>query len=175
MLWLIMLAQVFARAVEASFHRGNTGVESLSDLRMTASFLDECKQSSILRPQLPERVTQRIEFFGIDGTRRLGNIFMLLAERQKNTPQLLAPQLIDARVARESEQPRLELRRRLQAIDGANHFDEDLLRQILDVITSTGHGVHKAGNPMLVADDKLPLRAFVALLSTANEFGQRSR
>ena len=100
---------------------------------------------------------------------------MLLAERQKNSTQLLPPQLIDARIPREPEQPRLELRGRLQAIDRADHLDEDLLREILDVITSTRHGVNESGNPMLVADDELTLSGFVALLSPPNEVRERSR
>ena len=100
---------------------------------------------------------------------------MLLAERQKNSTQLLPPQLIDARIPREPEQPRLELRRRLQTIERADHLDEDLLRQILHVITSTGHGVNEACDAMLVTDNELPLSGFVALLSPPNEVGQRSR
>ena len=64
-----------------------------------------------------QRVTQCIELLGIHRTRRLRNIFVLLAKRQKNPPQLLPPQLIDAGVAGEPEQPRLELRRRLQTIE----------------------------------------------------------
>lgn len=170
-----MLAKVFARAVEASFHRGDTGIESLGNLGMAAPFLHERKKSPILRPQLPQRVAQRIEFFGVHRAGRFGNILMLLPERQKDAPQLLAPQLIDARVPGEPEQPRLELRGSLQAIDGANHLDEDLLRQIFDIITATGHGVDKSSDPMLVADNELSLGVFVALLSPPNKFGQRSR
>ena len=170
-----MPAKVFARAVEASFHRGDTGVESLGNLGMTAPFLHERKEGPILRPQLSQRVPQRIELFGIHRAGRFRNILMLLPERQEYAAQLLAPQLIDARVPREPKQPRLELRRSLQAIDGANHLDEDLLRQIFDIITSTGHGVDKTSDPVLVADNELALGVFVAPLSPPNKFGQRSR
>jgi hypothetical protein len=170
-----MLAKVFARAVEASFHRGDTGIESLGNLGMTAPFLHERKQGPILRPQLAQRVAERIEFFGIHRAGRFRNILMLLPEGQEDAPQLLAPQLIDARVPGEPEQPRLELRGSLQAIDGANHLDEDLLRQIFDIITATGHGVDKTSDPMLVADNELSLGVFVALLSPPNKVGQRSR
>lgn len=170
-----MLAKVLARAVEASFHRGDTGVESFSDLGVAAAFLHQRQQSPILRPELSERMTQRVELLGVHGARRLGNIFVLFAKRQKNPAELLAAQLIDARVSRQTKKPRLELRGRLQAINGANHFDEDLLREILDVITSTGHGVYETGDPMLIADDELSLSGFVALLSPSHKIGQRGR
>ena len=122
-----MLAKVFACAVEASFHRGNTGIESLGNLGVAAAFLDERQERAILWPQLRQSMTQGIEFLGIHRTRRFGNVFVLLAEGQKNPAQLLPPQLIDARIPREPEQPRLELRRCLKTIDRANHFDENLL------------------------------------------------
>ena len=170
-----MLAKVFARAVEASFHRGNTGIKSFGNFRMTTPFLDECKQRAVLRPQLSERMPQRIELFGIHCSRRLGNVLMLLPKRQENPPQLLPAQLIDAGVAREPEQPRLELRGRLQPIERADHLDENLLREILDVVTSSGHGVNKAGDPMLIADNELPLGDFVALLGPPHKVGQRIR
>ena len=170
-----MLAKVFARAVEASFHRGNTGIESFGNFRMTTSFLDERKQRAVLRPQLSERMPQRIELFGIHCSRRLGTVLMLLAKRQEDPSQLLPTQLIDAGVAREAEQPRFELRGRLQPIERADHLDENLLREILDVITSSGHGVNKTGDPMLVADNELPLGDFVALLGPPNKVGQRIR
>ena len=174
-MWLVMLAKMLSRAVEASFHRGDTRGESFGNFSVAAPFLHEREQRAILRAQLRERVPQRIELFGINRAGRLGDVLMLFAKRQKNTTQLLSPQLIDARIPREPEQPRLELRRRLQTIECADHFDEDLLREILDVITSTGHGVNEAGNPMLVADDELALSGFVALLSPPNEVGERSR
>jgi hypothetical protein len=175
MVGLVMLAKVLARAVEASFHRGDTGVESFSDLRVAAAFLHQREQRAILGAELRERMTQRIELLRIHGAGRLGNIFVLLAKRQKNSPQLLSPQLIDTRVSRQAKKPRLELRGRLQAIDRTNHFDEDLLREIFDVITSTGHGVNEAGDPMLIADDELSLSGFLALLSPSHKIGQRGR
>lgn len=118
---------------------------------------------------------ERIEFLGVDGPRRLGNIFVLLTERQENPAQLLAAELVDASVAREPEEPRLKLRRRLQAIERPHHLDENLLRQVLHVIASSGHGVNEACHPMLIADDELPLGSFVALLSPAHKVGQRGR
>jgi hypothetical protein len=161
--------------VEASFHRGDTGIESFGDLGVAAPLLDEGEQCAILRTKLGERVAQGIELLGIHRARRLGNIFVFLAEGQENAAQFLPPQLVDAGVPRQTEKPGFELRRRLQAIDRANHFDENLLRQIFDVIASTRHGVNKAGNPMLVADNELSLGGFVALLSPPNQVGQRSR
>ena len=172
---LVVLAKMFARAVKASFHRRDTGVESLGNLRMAATFLNQREQSPILRPELRQRMAEGVEFLGIHRAGRFRNVFMLFTKGEKNPPQLLPAQLIDTRVPREPEQPRLELRGCLQAIERANHLDEHLLRQILDVITSTGHGVNEAGDPMLVTDNELPLGGFVALLGPPNEVGQRSR
>lgn len=170
-----MLAKMFSRAVEASFHRGDTCVESFGDLRMAAALLDQRQQGAILRPELRQRVAQCIELLGINRPRRLRNIFVLLTEGEKNTAQLLPAQLIDARVAREAKQPRLELRGGLQTIESANHFNEHLLRQILHVIASARHGIDEARNPMLIADDELTLGGLVAPLSPADEVSQRIR
>ena len=100
---------------------------------------------------------------------------MFFPKRQENPPQLLAAQLVDARVAGQAEEPRLELRRRLQAVDRTDHFDEDLLRQVLDVIAPIRHGVNEACDPVLVGNDEFTLGVFVALLGSANEVGQRGR
>ena len=170
-----MLAKVFTRTVQASFHRGDTGGENLGDFGVTAALLDQREQRAILRAELRESVTQRVELLGIDGAGGLGNIFVLLAERQKNPPQLLPPQLVDAGVAGQPEKPRLKLRRRLQTIERADHFDKNLLREIFDVITSTGHGIHEARDPMLVSDNELPLGGFVPLLGPPHKVGERSR
>ena len=170
-----MFAKMFARPMEASFHCGHAGLERLGDFGVTAAFLDEREERAILRAKLGERVTQRVEFLGADGTGGFGNIFVFVAERQKNAAQLLAAELIDAGVAREAEEPRFELRRRLQPVESPDHFDEDLLRQILHVIASSSHGVNETGDPMLVSDDELPLGVFFALLSPADKVGQRGR
>ena len=98
-----MLAKMFARAMKASLHRRHAGFERIGNLRMTTPFLHQRKQRPILRPQLGQRVTQGVEFLGIDRPGRLGNIFVLLAEREKNPAQLLPPQLVDTGIARESE------------------------------------------------------------------------
>jgi hypothetical protein len=120
-------------------------------------------------------MTQGIEFLGTDRTRRLRNIFVLFAEGQENPAQFLPPQLVDARVSRQAEQPGFKLRGRLQTIEGANHLDENLLGEVLDVITSTSHSVNEAGDSVLVTDNELPLGGFVALLSSSHEIGERSR
>jgi hypothetical protein len=175
MVGLIMLAKVLSRAVQASFHRGNTRGKNFGDLRVAAAFLDESEQRAILWAKLGERVPQRIELLRVDRAGRLGNIFVFLAERQKNPPQLLAPQLVDARVAGQPEKPRFKLRRRLQTIERADHFDKNLLREIFDVITSTGHSINEAGDPMLVSNNELPLGGFVPLLGPPHKVGERSR
>jgi len=170
-----MLAKVFARTVKASFHRGDTGGENLGNFCVAAPFLHQCKQRTILRAQLSQGVAESVQLLGIHRAGRLGNIFVLLAKRQENPAQLLAAQLIDAGVAREPKQPRLELRRRLQTIQRSDHFDEHLLRQVFDIIASSRHGVNKSRDPMLVGDNELPLGVFLALLSPPHKVGQRSR
>ncbi len=170
-----MFAKMFAGAVEASFHCGDARVERVRDFGVAAAFLDEGEQRTVLRSELGQGVAERVEFLGVDGARRLGDVFVFIAERQKNAPQLLAAKLVDAGVAREAEQPRLELRRRLEPVEGADHFDEDLLRQILHVIASSSHGVNETGDPMLICDNELALGVFFALLSPADKVGQRGR
>ncbi len=142
---------------------------------MTAALLDEGEQGAVLRPQLRQRVPQRIELLGIDRARRLGNVFVFVPKWQKDAPELLPPELIDAGVTREPEEPRLELRRRLESVERADHFYEYLLRQVFDVIAPAGHGVNESGDPMLVTDDELSLGAFIALLSSADQIHQRGR
>jgi hypothetical protein len=175
MVGLIMLAEMFARTVEASFHRGDTGGKNFGDFGVTAALLDQREQRAVLRAKLRERMTQRIEFLGIDRAGRLGNIFVLLAEGEKNAPQFLTPQLVDARVACQPEKPRFELRRRLQTIQGADHLDKNLLREVFDVITSARHSINKAGDAMLVGNNELPLSDLVALLGPPYKVSQRIR
>jgi hypothetical protein len=170
-----VFAKVFARAVEASFHCGNAGIEGLGNFGVTAAFLHEGEERAVLRAELGERVAEGIELLGVDGAGGLGNIFVLVAEREEDPAQLLAAQLVDAGVAGEAEEPGLKLRRRLQTIQRADHLDEDLLGQILDVIAASGHGVNETGDTVLISDNELALGVFVALLSPADEVGQCGR
>ncbi len=170
-----MFAKMFARTVEASLHRGNAGLEGLRNLGMTTTFLHQGKQGTILGSELRQRVPQGVQFLGIDRAGRLGNVFVLLAEREKNSAQFLPAQLVDAGVAREPEKPRFKLGGRLQTVDRSDHLDEHLLRQVLHIIASAGHGVHEPRHPMLIADHKFTLGALVALLSPPHEVGQGSR
>jgi hypothetical protein len=170
-----MLAKVFARAVKASFHCGDTGGKYVSNLGMAAALLDQRQQGAVLRAELGQRVAESVEFLGVHGTRRFRNVFVFLAERLENAPQLLAAELVDAGIAREAEKPRFELRGSLEPVDRPDHFDEDLLREVLDIIAPIRHGVNKSSHPVLVADNELALGCFLALLSPTNEVGQRSR
>ena len=47
-----------------------------------------------------------------------------------------------------------------------------LLREVFDVITSPSHSINKAGHPMLVTDNQLPLGVFIALLRPSHEVSQ---
>ena len=167
MVGLIMFAKVFGRD-GAGFHRGDAGGEVIW-LRPSCTRA----RRAILRAQLGQGMTQRIEFLGVDGPGRLRNVFVFLAEGQENPPQFLAAQLIDAGVARKAEKPRLELGRRLQPIQRADHLDEHLLGQILDVIAAVCHGVNKSRHPVLIADNEFPLRIFVTLLGPPYKVSKR--
>lgn len=161
--------------MKTSLHRSHGRIERVGDFGMAAAFLHESEERAVLRPELGQRVTQGIQFLRIDRPGRLGNVFMLLAKREEDAPKLLPPELIDAGVARETKKPRLELRGSLQAINRPDHLDEDLLGEIFDIIAPVSHGVNKASDPMLIGDNELALGVFVALLSPANEVGQRGR
>lgn len=170
-----MLAKMLAGAVEASFHRGDAGFQSFGDLGVAAAFLDEGEQGPVLRPQLGQGVAQGVQFLGIDGARGLGDVFVLLAKRQKDAPQFLPPQLVDAGVAGEPEQPGFELGRRLQPVERPDHLDEDLLGEVLDVVAPVGHGEDEAGHPVLVGHDEFPLGRFVALLGATYQVDKIGR
>ena len=166
---LVVLTKMLPRAVQASLHRGHAGGEDRGDLGMAAPFLHEGEQRAILRPQVLEGVPQRVEFLGVDRSRRLGDILVLRGEGQEDPPQLLAAQLVDAGVAGETEKPRLELRGSLQAVDGADHLDEDLLAEVLHLIAAVGDGEDEAGHPVLIGDDELVQSLLVATLRAAHQ------
>lgn len=94
---------MFARTVKASFHRGDARIENFGNFGMTPPFLDQRQQRPILRPELRQRVPQGIQLLGIDGARRFRDVFVLLAKREKDAPQLLPPQLVDAGIPGEPE------------------------------------------------------------------------
>jgi hypothetical protein len=175
MVGLVVFAKMFAGAMKASLHGSHGGIESFGDFRVTAALLHQSEECPVLRAQLSESVPQSVQFLGIDGSGWFGDIFMLFTEGEKDAPELLAAELVDAGIAGEAEEPRFELRRRLQAVDRTDHLDEDLLGQVFDVIAPVRHGVNEARNPVLVGDDELTLGVFVALLSPANKVGQRGR
>lgn len=175
MVGLIVFAKVLTGPMKASLHRSHGGIEREGDLGMAAPFLDECEQGAVLRAKLGQCMPKRIQFLRVHGTGRLGNVFVLLAKREEDATQFLPAELVDARIARQPEKPRLELRRCLQAVDRPDHFDENLLGQVFDVIAPVGHGVNKARDPVLVGDDELALGVLVAFLRPANKVGQRGR
>jgi len=175
MVRLVMLAKVFTRTVKASFHCGDTSGKYVSNLGMAAAFLHQRQQGAVLGPELGQRVAEGVELLGVHRAGRFGDVFVFLAEGLENAPQLLAAELVDAGIAGEPEEPRFELRGSLEPVDRPDHFDEDLLREVLHVIAPIRHGVNKSSHPVLVADNELALGCFFALLSPTNEVGQRSR
>jgi hypothetical protein len=175
MVRLVVFAKVFSGTVEASFHGGDGRIERFGNLRMAATFLHEREQSAVLWTQLFERVPQGIQLLGADSTGWLRDVFVFLPERQKYPAQLLAAQLVNAGIARQPKEPRLELGRCLQTVDRSYHLDENLLGQILHVIASIGHSVDEPRNAVLIGNNNVPLGVFVPFLSAANKVGQRGR
>jgi len=175
MVRLVVFAKVFTCSMEASLHGGDRGIERLGNFRVAAALLHQRQQRPVLWAKLFERVPQGIQLLGTDSTGRFRDVFVFLPERQKNPAQLLAAQLINARVTRQAEEPRLELGRGLQTVDRSDHLDENLLGQILHIIASISHGVNEPRDAVLIGDNNVPLGVFVALLSPADKVGQRGR
>ena len=76
-----MLAKMFPRTVEASFHRGDTGFESLGNFSVAPPLLDQRQKGTILGSQLSQSMAKSIEFLRIDRPGRLRNIFMFFPKR----------------------------------------------------------------------------------------------
>ncbi len=170
-----MFAEVFPGTVQPGFHGRDTGGQNFGDFCVAPAFLDQREQRAILRAELGERMPEGIKFLGVDGSRRLGDVFMLDPERQKNPAEFLAAELINAGVAGEAKEPRLKLCRCLEVNECTDHLDEHLLGKIFDIIAPAGHRIHKASHPVLVADNKLPLGVFFAFLGSADEVHQGRR
>ena len=175
MIRLVVFAKVFTGPMEARFHGGDSGIKRLGNFRVAAALLHQRQQRPVLWAKLFERVPQCIRLLGTDSTGRFRDVFVFFPERQKNPAQLLAAQLINARVARQTEEPRLKLGRGLQTVDRSHHLDENLLGQILHIIASISHGVNEPRDAVLIGDNNVPLGVFVALLSPADKVGQRGR
>lgn len=72
---------------------------------MTTAFLDESQERPVLRSQLSQGVPESIELLRVNRAGWLRNVFVLFAEREKNPPEFLATELIDAGIAREPKEP----------------------------------------------------------------------
>ena len=94
-----MFSEMFSGAVKPGFYRRDAGAERDRDLGVAAAFLHQCEQGPVLRPELGERVPQCVEFFGSDGSFRLGDVLMLWSERRKDPSQFLTAEVIDTRVS----------------------------------------------------------------------------
>jgi hypothetical protein len=175
MVWLIILSELLAGAVQAGLYRGDGDGKGIGDLGMAATLLDQGEEGAILGPKLGEGMAEGIELLGVDRARRFGDIFVLRGKGHEDAPQLLPPEVVDAGVARQPEEPRLELGRGLEAVEGANHLDKYLLRNIFHRIAPVGDGIDKACNAVLIIDDKLALCRFVAFLGSADKFDQVGR
>ncbi len=166
---------MFTCPMQASLHCCDGNGENFRYLGVAAPFLHQGQQRAILGTELSQGVTQGVQLLAINGPGGFRDVFVLFTKREEYPPEFLAAKLVDARVAGEPEQPGFELRGRLQTIQGANHLNEYLLRQVLDMFSTAHHGVNKSCDPVLVRDNELPLGAFIAPLSSADQFRQRVR
>lgn len=172
---LIKFTEAFPGPVQAGFDHGDTGTRNFRHFHLTAAFFRQGEQGAVLGTELSQGMPQRIEFLRVHRAGRLGDILVLGAKGQENAPQFLPAELVDAGIARQPEKPGLELRGFLQSVDRPDHFDENLLRQVFHIIAPRCHGVDKPRHPMLVVDNDLPERDFVALLRSADKIRQRGR
>lgn len=161
--------------MQSRFYGGNTGTQGDGDFRMTAAFLHEGEKGAVLRAKLVERVAECVEFLGADGTGRFRDVFVLRGERREDPTQFLTAEVVDAGVAREAEEPRLELRRRLEAVERPDHFDENELGDILNGVTSSDDGIDKPSHTVLISHDELPLSGGLTALRAADEFDREGR
>jgi hypothetical protein len=175
MVWLIVFPKMFASTMQAGFYRCNARAKGLGDFGVAAAFLDEGEQDAILRPELGEGVAEGVELLGADGAGRLGDVLMLGREREKDPAEFLPAEVVDAGVAREAEEPGLELFRRLKPGEGADHFDENLLRDVLHGVAAPDDGVDESGHPVLVRDDEFALGVGFAALGAADKVDQLGR
>lgn len=63
----------------------------------------------------------------------------------------------------------------MQTVDRPRHFDEHLLRKIFNVVTARSHSIDEASDAMLVVDNKLTQRDFVAPLRPTDQVRQLIR
>src|SRR5271157_2476013 len=169
---VVVYSQLFAGAVEARLDGRHARPEGLGDLGMAAALLHEREERAVARPKLGERVSESVELLRVHGPRRLGHILVLGRERDEDPAQLLAPQVVDAGVAREPEKPGLELLGRLEPRNGAGHLDEHHLRQVLDGVAPARDGVCEARDTVLVRHDELAHRDLVSALRPAYPVAQ---
>jgi len=155
--------------MQSRLHRHDTGPGRFCHFDLTAAFLSKREQGAIFGRELLQGMLQSVEFLGIDRSRRLGNILMLLAERREDPPQFLPPEMIDAGIARHPEEPRLELRRILQSPDRANHLDEHLLREVFDRIAPARNRENETRDSPLIAHDQRMLRRFLSTLGSSHQ------
>jgi hypothetical protein len=167
-----VLAQLLPGTVEARLHGGNTRAKNFGNLRVTTPLLHEGKQSPVLRAELSEGVSQGVEFLRVYRSRGFRDVLVLVRKGQEDPPEALPPQLVDASVARQAEKPRFELGRRLQAVDRADHLDEDLLTEVLDDVAPVGHRKDKARHAVLVRQNELTLSGLVAPLGPTHQLDQ---
>jgi hypothetical protein len=169
----VMFAQALARAMDSRLHCRLIDRQELTHLRRAAALLNQREDDSLLWIQLRQGISQRIEFLGVDRTRRLGDLGVLGKESGENRPHFSSTKLIQARVLGHAEEPGLELLRFAQRIEQAHHLDENGLAQILHIIAWRHDGIDKRGDSLLVGEHEFALGRLVARLRRAHTFRQR--
>ena len=170
-----MFPEMFASAMQAGFYRGHTGAEGLGNFGVGAAFLDESQQDPVLGAKLGKGVTEGIEFLGTHRPRGFRDILVLRRKGEKDAAEFLPAKVIDAGIAGEAEEPRLELLGRLEANEGADHLDKDELRQILHRIAPANDRIHESSHTVLIRDDEVALGIGLAALCATDEVDQLGR
>ena len=170
-----MFPEMFASAMQAGFYRGHAGAEGLGNFGVGAAFLDESQQDPVLGAKLGESVTEGIEFLGTHRARGFRDILVLRRKGEKDAAEFLPAKVIDAGVAGEAEEPRLKLLGRLEANEGADHFDKDELRQILHRVAPPNDRINESSHAVLIRDDEVALGIGLAALCATDEVDQLGR
>lgn len=172
---LIVFSKMFAGAMKTGFYRSDAGTKGFGDFGVAASLLDKSQKDSVLRSKLTEGVTKGIELFGTHRTGRFGDVLMLRRKGEKDPAKFLPAKVIDAGVASEAEEPGFELLRRLEPDEGADHLDEDELREIFHRVAPANNRINESSHTVLIRDDEVALRVSCAALSAAYEVDQLGR
>ena len=146
-----------------------------SHFNLAAAFLGKGYEGAILGFEFGECVLKCVKLFAVHACGFVGdfkNTLLGFKGRGKTLPAL-APDVVDASVAREAKEPCFKLCRLIKTWKGPDHLDKNDLGEVLDGVAAVEDAVNEPGNAMLVREYKSALGIFVALLCLADGFRKR--